>query len=607
MAVLIFCLLCALSFAGAALLERRFEQTLPLSFFALILVLYVCGLCGSVRAGVYLVWAMGAAALVFAAREARLGKVSVFGQLITPGFAAFAVVFFGFWIVHTGRRPFVWDDFSHWATVVKNMFYVGGFGNGAGANTVFREYPPAMALLEFFFAQSGGAFREDMLYRAFSIFLCAVQLPVFRHIGWKRAWMALLLLPIVVVLPMIFFEEAYISIYADPVLGLLFAYIVLSWLDGESAPADWIAIGMAAAVLTLTKTAGFGVALIALLILALQKRSWRQRSWWMALPAAAVLLAFGSWQIYFKSLRVPGVFMLGGMTPEGLLALIQRRAPAYQYDTIRNFLRAVIHDRLYGKTIRASFAQVIQLFFALILPCVALRPKGRRAEMGWTFFCLMAGCVAYAGMLLSVYVFVFGEGEGTGLASMSRYMGSYFLGVFAILAYVSVRDALTARGWWWRGALCAALAFAIMHPYVSWMAFKRSTYEAQIQIDYTQDALRPFEEVQRRAKAQDEAARVWCWGQGLTGYELYQANYAFTPEEIEWVPEDVWELKDPAAALAEALRGGGATHLYLYRAGDLAAFAGRFSSLFSDPASIVDGGLFRVVTLAGSLQLETVP
>jgi hypothetical protein len=151
-------MLSSLSFAAAALLKRRFEQTLPLAFFLIILLCYLSGLWGWVTPGVWLVWLLSAAALVFSLWAAARRKVSLFGQLITPGWAVFAVIFFGFWVAQTGRRPIAYDDFSHWALLPKNMYFIGGFGNGPGASTVFREYPPALALLEFFSSRPAARF-----------------------------------------------------------------------------------------------------------------------------------------------------------------------------------------------------------------------------------------------------------------------------------------------------------------------------------------------------------------------------------------------------------------------------------------------------------------
>jgi hypothetical protein len=605
MAFLIFGMFCALGMGGAALCRRRVEQMLPPAFFTVILILYVCGLCGSVTVGVWLVWALSAAAIAYALRSACRRRTA-WTALCTPGLAAFALFFFGFWIAQTGRRPIIFDDFTHWAVVVKSMWYAGGFGNGPGTTTIFREYPPAMALLEFFFVRTGGVFRDDMLYRAFTIFLCAVQLPVFRRVTWKEAWKGLLLLPVVLVLPTVFFEEAYISIYVDPVLGLLFAYVLYTFFAGEAEAPEWIGMSLAAAVLTLTKSSGSGMALIALLVIVASKRAWRSAAGVAALPLrrrllriaapfAAVLTAYVSWQIAFRSLGLGGVFMPERVSLQTIVDLLRRRGPAWQYQTIRDFYHAAVSYRLYGSEWRVTLLQWIVMLAALGVCVAAARPKGRRAETLWTGCGLAVGGAIFAGSLLAVYIFLFGEGEGTGLASMPRYMGSYLLGVFGFLAPIALEDALSRK--WPRAVLTAVLCLALMRPFVNWMTFRRGTYEAQIQIEYSQNALRPFEEVRRRLEGRN--ALLYCVAQGSTSYERYEMRYALVPDVANggWGTPKLKAGQTLAQALAEAWARDGYTHVYLYHIDE--GFAADCAELFADPAAIAEGELYRIETDGG--------
>ncbi|MCL2545171.1 MAG: hypothetical protein FWE77_04550 [Clostridia bacterium] len=620
MAVLLFLLFCSLSFGGAALFRRKFEQALPLSFFALILILYVCGLCGSIAVGIWLVWALGAVALAFAAWSLWRRRVA-WAQLLTPGLLAFALCFFGLWMLQTGRRPSLFDDFTHWATIVKNMFYATGFGNGPDTPALFRNYPPAMALLEFFFVKAGGAFREDMLFRASSIFVCVLQIPVFRHVSWRQAWKIPLLLPVVVFMPMLFFRDVYLSVYVDAALGLLLLYMLYAFLDGETGldgKADafsWLCIGLSAAVLTLTKPAGVGLALIGLLVIAVQRRTWRGGWGWLALPCGLAALAYVSWSVYFRSLNLPGAFANEGITLQNIAAFLQRRGPSYQYTVARNFLQDVVRTPHYGGSpfsdfsLRLTLLQVSALFCVLAGICAMLRPKEKRGEMARICVALMAGFTVYVASTLALYLFDYNVIEAIELMSIERYMGTYLVAVLGFLAYTALRDAMGAKGRA-RPVATALLCIAVMQVFVNWPVFRRTTFESQAQIAYAHAQLEPFEEVRDRL-GDREGARVYFVAQGGSdrdlNFDAIRLYYVFSPHmgHDGWGPPAADEGQTPAQALGAALAEKGSTHVFLHHIDG--EFAELYAALFEDPAAIAQGELFRVERDGEEIRLILMP
>jgi len=599
-AFLLFFLFCSLSFGGAALFKRRFEQVLPLSFFALIFVLYVCGLCGSIEVGIWLVWALGAVALAVAAWSLWRQKVT-WAQLITPGLLAFAFCFFGLWVIQTGRRSSLFDDFNHWALIVKNMFYATGFGNGPDTPTLFRNYPPAMALLEFFFVKANGVFQEDMLIRASSIFVCALQIPIFRHVSWRQAWKALLLLPIVLFMPMLFFWDAYLSVYVDATLGLLLLYMLYAFVDGEADGFTWVCIGLCAAILTLTKISGLGLAMIGLLVITLQKRAWPRGWGWVALPYGLVLLAYFSWNAYFRSLNLPGMFANEGISLQNIIAFLQRRGLPYQYTVARSFVLDLLQTPHYGGSqfssfsIRLPLVQVVALFCVLAGICAMQRPKEKRGEMVWTFVALMAGFGVYIVSMLLLYLFDYPVYQALELMSLERYMGTYLVAMLGFVVYTALRDAMTAKGWA-RTVLTALLCMAVMQVFVNWPVFRRVTFDSQTQIAYAQERLRPFEAVRQRVEGQENVRVYFVAQEGAydLNFDGIRLLYVFSPD----LAHDQWSLpmpeegQTPAQALAVMLLEKGSSHLHLHNISD--EFADTYAELFEEPGDIAQGGLYRV-------------
>ncbi|MDR3050265.1 MAG: hypothetical protein LBU67_00905 [Oscillospiraceae bacterium] len=574
-ACLLFALLCAPAFALAALAKRRFEQALPVTMLGLMLWLYAWGLAGSVRLGVYTAWGMAALAAAYSAFAARRGRVRWHRQWLTPGFAVFALLFFGFWLAQAGRRPIAWDDFSHWALAVKNMWFTGGFGNGPQATTLFRDYPPALALLAYFFVRTGSVWREDMLYRAHAVLLCALSMPLFAGVDWRRGWRAALLLPVAVLLPQVFFAEAYLSLYADAALGMLLAFLLTQasqTRDGFGRAAS----GLAAAVLALTKQSGLGLAVIGwgcALAAALpssmkhaRARGIRVRGRELAraaLPLLAALFAWTSWKLVCLKVGASASWGAGEDLPGALLALVTRRGPAYRYDVIVYFFRALLSPR---GGLRLPATALLVCIGALYACWLRLLPKAARRSLTREGAALLLGGLAYATGLLCAYLFAFVPGEAVALASMDRYLGTYLLGTLGFVAHglLGAAQALPQKR---RFATALLLCLALLLPLTDWQALVKATVQPQVNVAFSRQALAPLEEARQQAEVTPEA-RVWFFAPESAGYEYFQAKYVFTPIAIG--PENGWRsLPQPAPgqthaqALAYALQAGGYTHIYL--------------------------------------------
>ncbi len=598
--------LVGLSLGLAAWRRWRFEQALPVAMIAAMLGMYIGGLAGLRGAAAMLLLAAALAGLLTAALAVQNRRAD-WRTLITPGFAAFTLVFGWVWLAQTGRCPIEWDDFSHWALVVKNMGTdIGGtFGNAVAATTLFRDYPPGLALLQWL-----AVGQPDMLYRVNSLFLLAMVWPVFARVSWRRWYLALPLTVICLVLPATLFHTPYTSVYADPALGMLLGYVLYAYWDAPEGGVPWGVLAAASAALTLVKPIGVALAALAWLWMALQKKSWRGQSGWRrALPVwplLAALVTFASWRAYCHALAVPAMWQTDGITPAALRDLLLRRAPAYRYDVIVYFAREFLLGRLLGGTLRVSPAILWLMLSGMVALWAHGQDRARRREINRAWLLLSAAFAIYAGALLLLYVFVFSPVEAVNLASMDRYIGALIMGATAWLVCAVCRDLRRVQ---WRRAvptvllLCALLA-ALADP----VALRKGLIDPRAQIRFSRQALVPFD----RAKATvqfsgaDEAqARVYVVAQGSVGYEYFQARYMFTPIHVN--PNDhSWALPLEAGAparWAEALRDGGYTHIYLHAIGDDGAWTAVYAPLFADPANIRAGETYVIDWQAGKPKL----
>ena len=122
---ILFIILCG-GIAGAVFSRKPFEECLPLHMMGLVVVLYVFGLAGHLKAGVYAI-AVAAPAICIACAGTILKQKNykeVAGRLFTPAFFLFILLFCLIGYLDKGMVAWDWDEFSHWMDSVKTMTYL---------------------------------------------------------------------------------------------------------------------------------------------------------------------------------------------------------------------------------------------------------------------------------------------------------------------------------------------------------------------------------------------------------------------------------------------------------------------------------------------------
>lgn len=621
-----------------ALTRRSFERMLPLTFFCTVLVLYLFGVFGALPYGVWALLGLAVASLLLALYRGLRRQVSLLSLLCTPGCLVFYVLFFFFWYSNNGYRIMEWDDFTHWALVVKNMFYFNDLGLSSAATTLFKEYPPATSLLQYFVLKLHGGYHEGAMNGIYIAYYFALLLPMFDRVTWKRKSSIPLMALVCVLLPLAYSSEAYRAFYADPLLGLQFAFILFTFFADEKrghSGVTWISIGLACAVMTLTKGSGIGLACIALLILfciVLARRPARVNALTATVEEdartgkrgppllgivaclCAAVLARLSWGWVQSGIDYIPHTNAGQLTWAGLVDVVRMRAPDYRYNVISNFFNELTLPH-YGNGLFAYSHIQALTFFALIggawvllrrRASNSLAPHREAHRMVWL---LLLGSLCYTLSLLIVYLFTFSPAEATALAGMSRYMGTYFLGMLAFYVTIALHDCAArprAEALFRASALCAAalmltvnLTMLIGHTIL--FPFRNNVVQADTR---SYDELE--QKIRRHLSTGDPTDdRVYFLAQhNKSGYLYLRTQYALTPVASNG-HNDPWSFGTPldehdaqytqpmsASQWVQRWIDGGYTMVYLHETDE--AFPTEYGALFEDPGSIAAGGLYRI-------------
>lgn len=248
--------------------KRKFAESIAVSVMIVIMVLYVCTLFMplSYAGGAVLAVSFGAFSydVFYVLRNRR--------QMTIRTFASFPFLLFLLYccFVNCAFRSYyasVWDEFSHWMLVLKNMFYFDDFGVTGASTVLMHGYPPAAGLFERFFNLFSASFVEGNHYKGLNILLAALLISPLKEYktDYRKMFMAFL---VMLSVPLIFYQDAYRSLYVDCLLGVMFGRLLYLVFSEEKYDAFFLCnFGLSAAVLALTKASGKGLCLFAYLAL----------------------------------------------------------------------------------------------------------------------------------------------------------------------------------------------------------------------------------------------------------------------------------------------------------------------------------------------------
>ncbi|MBE6887120.1 MAG: hypothetical protein E7484_01720 [Ruminococcaceae bacterium] len=459
--VLTFSIIFLLSFSVSELFKKSFLEGLPCAVSIIVLVLYISGFAGAMNIAAYLLMALPFASFA-AIVIVRRGKLNLSPANI-GGMFVFAAVFAYFWYIGRGSMIYEYDEFSHWALVVKNMFLYNNFGNLAPTTATFLTYPPAQGLFEYFFLKICRSYNESRMILATNVFLVAFILPAFR----KARNIFGLCAGTVLSLSLMFYinNGVFRSTYVDMLVGVIWGYIIITFFDTEKDIFSTVSLSLALAVITLVKASGFGLAIGSAIIFAVYQFVSAHRENQPVIPAikqlllpfAALLASKFSWSAFVKLHHLEEKFQFNSVTFDSVMALFNGTAPQYRQQTLANFADALTGSSVFSLHINITPLLIIIVPF-VVLTAVYLSAKDRYKTSFGAAVTLLTVSVIYTFGLLFSYLFSFTQYEAVSLASFGRYLTTIAAGAAIVMAYF-LYDFLAKSGF--KAAVPAVVALCI--------------------------------------------------------------------------------------------------------------------------------------------------
>lgn len=453
--VLFFLIIVNSAFFYALIFNKRFEETLFFSFFVKILILFLSGIIGSFLPGYYLILASNIGIFVFNVVKVIKNKKILNDNFFTLGFYAFFIIYvFLIWVTKD-RMAIIWDEFSHWALAVKNMYFLDSLALNDASTIVAKNYLSGSSIFQYFFIKLFGSFNEGIMYFAHDLLLISIILPIFKNFKekkWIKSITFYLLIFVILFLPALSYWNLYTSLYVDCMLGFAFFGLIYNYYTRDDSKIFNCLLLIANFMfLIFVKDFGILLALLCFAVIIIDELFIKNKFKFKKIfcNSMDVLIGFACavivkiiWGIILSTHNLTST---GNSSIFSSLFNLIKSVPnwngdSWQYTVIGNFINECYSGKLIYFIFNVSYLIVIIIFF-LFGYFLYKSVKDKQADnmsYKWMTMSLIIGAFCYAFAILLAYLTIFGEYEGVRLASYLRYMNSYAVALIMLAVFFMI-------------------------------------------------------------------------------------------------------------------------------------------------------------------------
>lgn len=396
-----------LSLFGVSCFKLKNEYVIPITCMSMGALLFLFGTAGFLRAGVYMLLALSAASVAISVWVcARRGSWHETARnLFTPAAVLFVAAYLIAGFCCAGWLASTWDEFSHWADIVKVMSYINDFGTNPASNSMFQNYPPAMALFQYFFQviyqllSVPGSFSEWRLLFAYQVYVAALLVP-FLSIGIaedvspvKRAITAVFRAVVSLISLSLFdLSSIFHTIYIDSFVGIAAATAFvhsITWQEKECSVYRDLVVFLTCFTLVLSKDVGLLFAIFAVVLNAVThirvRRSaapdgvkphfdWHEFCFWL-LSAACIAVPEFLWKLNIQ-LDHATVMFSAPYDFGVLLSVLAGNDTSYRAQVFANYFSELIHGGIRIGDLSMSYTLVLTTLLACVFFMTLYVQKG---------------------------------------------------------------------------------------------------------------------------------------------------------------------------------------------------------------------------------------
>lgn len=363
-----------------------------------------------------------------------------------------------------------WDEFSHWGTVVKDMFYSKRLGIYPDAVSSYKTYPPGAALWELYFASYFKEWNDWPAIIAYNLLLIQWMMPLFgclrfRHEernGWltvsKYGLFIIIFVIIVYLVPYLYYSPfegiAWRSIYVDRALGIGFSWLLFMHFGTPLDKKDtfyYFSVALGMGFQFLLKGTGIFFVLLALMmiipdVILTGREEKRKILVRYGIACIFPVLTIFTWYTGLRIMNVSRVWDVSAINIRSIIKLLSGQEEPWRYDIIKkfpDFLNRIALQFYHGSIMLTIPAY--PLFWAAGT-CFVSALNGRRNKETekrnlLIVFATLLEFVIYELVILLIELYVLTPIEGQQMSSAPRYSADFCIGMscfilFYIISYL---------------------------------------------------------------------------------------------------------------------------------------------------------------------------
>ena len=385
------------------------------------LILFFAGLLNILSEVVYLLLAIGLAGSIYSIY--RNGGVLFLKNYINAGFLWLILVMVIMLFFVRGKIFTHYDNFSHWALVVKRMLQVNRYPNFEDTLITFQEYPLGSATYIYYFSKLIST-SESIQMLAHIYMIAAAALPLFVFVKKNSVLSALVMISFV---NFVFVYNITITnLLVDTVLPIIaMCSLIFTYLHCRKGCGRLELICASAYMVQLVQIKNSGIFFVALIDIVILICGWKNKNY--AFSALSALVPFGSlilWQKHCKYVFSSAATSKHAMTVENYSNVFGDKTS----EDIRTISISLFKFVTTWKDVWVMIAIILFVGIGIWLT----KAKIWKIYMKTCIFSVVM-YVAYQLGMLAMYLFSMPIDEAIVLASVTRYTKTILLAILYLM------------------------------------------------------------------------------------------------------------------------------------------------------------------------------
>ena len=256
---------------------------------------------------------------------------------------------------------------------IKKTFYFSDELLKFGNSVVNAGYMPGSGIFEYWFANHFNFFKDNLIYIANALFHYSLVISCCFFIKSKNKIIKIMYCILLILLLPIFANTMFHSLYAEPLIALMFSLILLFIVKSKMNIKNSIILMILSCGFMLIKSTIIAFIPIFLLLILFDKRESLKVKLNFLLPSlTSILCIYFSWNIYLCLNRLNTPWDCSFINIENIVNFVTGNAAAYQYEGALNFLKSFFYTKeyyikLYNCKISFSVFFVVTFIFSLFI------------------------------------------------------------------------------------------------------------------------------------------------------------------------------------------------------------------------------------------------